>query len=145
MMMIFLWHADPEQRTLYYVNLFKILRDLAQMSLLRAYDYSAALFEKQYVSGTHIMNAEYFEECLMNFSALAEKKVSSYVVLTFDLNGHTLSEADAMLVGKIRSTDILGVTSEGRLCLILAQATEDDLKYVLPRFEGLDIHCHLMD
>ena len=42
-LLIFLWHAAPDQRSLYYVNLFKILRDLAQMSLLRAFDYNQAV------------------------------------------------------------------------------------------------------
>ena len=138
-MMIFLWHADINQRSLYYVNLFKILRDLVQMSLLRAYDYNMALIEKQYIAGTHIMNTEYFEECLANFSLLAEKKVSLNIILEFDLNGHTLEEADAMLSGKIRVTDILGLTSEGKLQLILSQATEKDLEFILPRFETLDL------
>ena len=138
-LMIFLWHADINQRSLYYVNLFKILRDLVQMSLLRAYDYNMALIEKQYIAGTHIMNTEYFEECLVNFALLAEKKVSLNIILEFGLNGHTLEEADAMLSGKIRVTDILGLTSEGKLQLILSQATEKDLEFILPRFEALDL------
>jgi UDP-glucose 4-epimerase len=138
-MMIFLWHANIDQRSLYYVNLFKILRDLVQMSLLRAYDYNTALTEKQYIGNTRIMNTEYFEECARNFAALAEKKVSSYILMEFDLRGHTMEEADVMLAGKIRITDILGITAEGKLRLILSQATEKDLEFILPRFEGLDI------
>ncbi len=138
-LMIFLWHADMGQRSLYYVNLFKILRDLVQMSLLRAYDYGNALIEKQYISGTHIMNAENFEECVQNFAALAEKKVSTFVVLEFDLNGHSLKEANDMLTGKIRLNDILGITNDGKLRLILSQATEKDIQFILPRFEELDI------
>lgn len=145
MLMIFLWHADIDQRTLYYVNLFKILCDLAQMSLLRAYDYGTMLSEKQYIPNTHIMNADYFEECAKNFSALSEKKVSSYIVLEFDLKGHTLQQADAMLLGRVRSTDILGVTADGKLQLILSQATNDDLQFILPRFEGLDITPNVLN
>ena len=109
------------------------------MSMLRAYDYSMALLEKQYIPGTHIMNASYFEECLKNFNALADKKVSAYTLLSFDLNGHTLEQADAMLEGKIRTTDVLGVTEGGELRLILAQATKKDLEFILPRFEELDL------
>lgn len=139
MLMIFLWHADIDQQSLYYMNLFKILRDLAQMSLLRAYDYNVALYEKQYIPGTHIMNAQYFEECIENFSALSERKVSAYVMLEIDYEGLTLEEADAVLSSKIRSTDILGITSEGKLCLLLSQATEEDLRFVLPRFEGIGV------
>ena len=128
-----------DQRTLYYVNLFKILRDLAQMSLLRAHDYSAAMFEKQYISGTHILCEEYFAECERNFVALSEKKVSAFVALDFDLNGHTIEEANEILAGKVRANDILGVTAEGTLRLLFSQATEDDMKVILPRFEGLDV------
>ncbi len=138
-LVIFLWHANINQRSLYYVNLFKILRDLVQMSLLRAFDYNAALSEKQYYEGTHIMRAEYFEECLGNYAALAEKKVSSFVLLEFDLKGHSLHEADEMLAGKIRVTDILGISPDGKLQLILSQAGERDLEFILPRFEGLDV------
>jgi hypothetical protein len=86
-LIIFLWHANIDQRTLYYVNLFKILCDLAQMSLLRAYDYSIAMYEKQYIPNTHIMNSQYFEECFENYLALSAKKVMSFVILEIDVNG----------------------------------------------------------
>lgn len=138
-LLIFLWHADLEQRSLYYVNLFKILRDLVQMSLLRAYDYNNAILEKQYIAGTNIMTCEYFEECLENYKALAEKKVSSYILMEFDLCGNTLQEASNLLAGKIRTNDILGITADGKLRLILSQAKEDDLGFILPRFENLPI------
>jgi len=138
-LVIFLWHANVDQRSLYYVNLFKILRDLVQMSLLRAFDYNTALQEKQYMEDTRIMKAEFFEDCVRNFTALAEKKVSTYLLLEFDLNGHTLKEAGDMIFGKIRATDILGLTQDGKLQLLLAQATEKDLAFILPRFEELDI------
>jgi hypothetical protein len=137
--MIFLWNANIDQRSLYYVNLFKILRDLVQMFLLRAYDYNKAMFDKQYVPNTHIMNAAYFEECLHNFKQLSEKKISTYLLLEFGLNGHTLQEADDILFGKIRTTDVLGITSNGKVQLILSQATEKDMAVILPRFEGLGL------
>ena len=137
--MIFLWHANADQRSLYYANLFKILRDLAQISLLRAYDYVLALHEKQYVPGTHIMNAQYFNECLENYLALGAKKVSSFVLLEIDTNGHTLDEIDKMISNKVRTTDIIGLTYEGKLQIILPQASHDDLKYILPRFDGIDV------
>lgn len=139
-LIIFLWHANIDQRTLYYVNLFKILCDLAQMSLLRAYDYSIAMYEKQYIPNTHIMNSQYFEECFENYLALSAKKVMSFVILEIDVNGHTLEEVDKMVSGKIRTTDVIGLNSEGKLRIILSQASHDDLKYILPRFENIDVN-----
>ena len=138
-LLIFLWRAEVEQRSLYYVNLFKILRDLVQMSLLRAYDYNQAIYEKQYITDTHIMNAEAFGEVLANYDALSEKKLSTYILLEVDMQGRTCAEMDSLLRGKVRANDILGVTEEGKLQLLLAQATEKDLPYILPRFEGFQV------
>jgi UDP-glucose 4-epimerase len=138
-LMICLWHADAEQRTIYYLNLFRILCDLANIAFMRAYDYHLALFEKKYIPRTHIMNPPYFEECIENYTALLEKKVSSFILLGIDCRGHSLEEVDRMLAPKIRTTDILGITSRGQLQLILTQATLDDLPFILPRYEGLDI------
>ena len=136
-MLIFLWHASIEQHSLYYVNLFKILRDLVQMSLLRAYDYNQAIYNQQYIENTHIMKADAFAENLQNFRALAEKKVSSYVLLEFETNGRSYKEMEELLIQKIRANDILGATDDGKLRLLLSGATEKDLVFILPRFENI--------
>lgn len=138
-LLIFLWHADIEQRSLYYLNLFKILCDLVQMSLLRAFDYSQAIYEQQYISGTHIMNEEAFEDCLQNYIALSEKKVSTYILLEIHNEGRTYIEMDQLISKKVRANDILGAAPDGKLRLLLSQATEADLPFILPRFEGLSV------
>ncbi len=135
-MLIFLWNTSIEQRSLYYVNLFKILRDLVQMSLLRAYDYNQAIYQQQYIENTHIMNAEAFVENLQNFKALAERKVSSFVLLEFDNDGRTYVQMEELLLKKVRTNDILGATEDGKVRLLLSGATEKDLPFILPRFEN---------
>lgn len=138
-LLIFLWHADIEQRSLYYVNLLKILRDLVQMSLLRAFDYSQAVYEKQYIANTHIMNIDAFNEVLNNYVALLEKKVSSFVMLEINSNGHSYEEIDKMLAGKVRANDVIGMSEDGNIRLLLSGATEKDLPFILPRFEGIGV------
>lgn len=143
-LLIFLWHTGEAQRSLYYVNLFKILRDLVQMSLLRAYDYNQAIYEKQYVEGTRILNAEAFGKVLESFKSMADRKVSSYVLLGIDCRGKSYKEMDALLSKRIRTNDILGASEDGRLQLLLSQATERDLSFILPRFENLDIEVSVL-
>ena len=138
-LLIFLWQADIDQRSLYYVNLFKILCDLVQMSLLRAFDYSQAIYEQQYISGTHIMNEEAFEDCLKNYVALTEKKVSTYILLEIDNQGRDYIKMDELIAKKVRANDILGATPSGNVRLLLSQATEADLPFILPRFEGFNV------
>ena len=59
--------------------------------------------------------------------------------MEIDTNGHSYTELDKMLVGKIRANDILGEIEDGKFAILLSQATQNDLKYILPRFENLDI------
>ncbi len=138
-LLIFLWHANVDQRSLYYVNLFKILRDLVQMSLLRAFDYNQAIHQQQYIENTHIMNAQAFAECLQNFEALSEKKVSAHVLLEVDNAGRSFEQMDALLASKVRGNDVLGATVEGKVRVLLSQAGEKDLPFILPRFENLGL------
>lgn len=138
-LLIFLWNADMDQRSLYYVNLFKILRDLVQMSLLRAFDHNQFLYEKQYLKNTHIMNEDAFNQVLSNYKTLAEKKVSSYVLLEIDPCGCTYEEMDKRLRGKVRANDVIGIAENGKLRILMAQATENDLQFILPRFKNFRI------
>lgn len=138
-LLIFLWRAELDQRSLYYVNLFKILRDLVQIFLLRAFDYNQAVHDKRYIENTHIMHKEAFAEVQKNYAALSEKKVSTYLTLEIPQNGRSYEEMEQLLQGKVRANDVVGVVDEGKLQLLLSQATEKDLQYILPRFEGLEV------
>lgn len=139
-MLIFLWHSGLDQRSLYYVNLFRILRDLVQMSLLRAYDYNQAVYEHQYIENTNIMNKEAFIKSVKNFEALAEKKVSSFVLLEFETAGRSIEEMNSLLLSKVRANDILGEADGGNVRLLLSGAVEKDLPFILPRFETLGLN-----
>ena len=85
------------------------------------------------------MNAEAFNDCLENFKALEEKKVSNFLLAEIDCKGKPVTELNELISGKVRSNDIVGVTEEGNLRILLSQASRDDLKIILPRFEGIDL------
>ncbi len=138
-LLVFIWHVKPEQNSLYYMNLFKILCDLAELSLLRAHDYNKHVFASHYIQGTRILQREEFDRIYNNFKDMAERKVFTYEFMEIDANGHVYAELDKMLVGKIRANDILGEIEDGKFAILLSQATKNDLKYILPRFENLDI------
>ncbi len=142
-LLIFIWYVKPEQNSLYYVNLFKILCDLVEISLLRAYDYNQHLYESQYIQGTHILHREEFDKIYTNFKSMSERKVFSYEFIEIDPKGHSYKEIDEMLSGKIRANDILGEIEDGKLGILLSQATKSDLQYVLPRFENLDLEINV--
>ena len=67
---------------------------------------------------------------------MAEKKLSTYLLLEFDCEGRSLSEINDALVSKVRTSDVLGLGRNGKIKLLLSQATESDLKFILPRLES---------
>ena len=76
--------------------------------------------------------------------ALTAKKISSFVMVELENKGYSLEEIDDMVSSKIRTTDILGVTSDGRIQIIFPQATEEDVKYILPRFKDIDLNIKVL-
>ncbi len=144
-LLIFIWQAGEDQRSLYYVNLFKILCDLVQMSLLRAYDYNKEIYQKQHINGTAIMTKEAYDATYNSFVSMAERKVFSYIQLEIDCKGHSFDEVNAMLTGKIRTNDVIGDAGDGKLRILLSQAGKEDLTFILPRFEALDIDITVLN
>lgn len=135
-LLLFIWHTNREQQTLYYVNLFKILNDLAQMSLLRAFRYHAALGEQRYLPGTKMMHRDVFAASLENYRELAKRKISGYVLLGIQTHGQDFQQIYEDLAKVVRSNDLLGILDEQQVGILLTQATKEDLPYVLPRLEG---------
>ena len=143
-LIILIWHTKPEQNSLYYVNLFKILCDLVEISLLRAFDYNQSIYESQYLSGSRILHREEFDKIHQNFRDMAKRKVFAYELMEIDPKGHSYEEIDKMLVGKIRANDIVGELDGNKFGILLSQATKDDLQFILPRFENLDINITIL-
>ncbi len=145
LMMIFLWNADMQQRSLYYVNLFRILCDLAQMSFIRAHSYSQALHDKQYIPGTRVQNAEAYQTNLRSFQDLEKRKVFQFLQFEIMPEGKSVEEMDRILSPCVRTNDIIGIMADGTIRILFAQAGKDDLKFILPRFEKIGIHVNVLD
>lgn len=141
LLLIFVWNAQTHQRSLYYVNLLRILCDLTQMSFIRAYEYSLAMHDQQYVGYTILQNAQTFRNTLHVFQELAERRVFQFLQLAVDDTGRSREELSTVLSKCVRTNDIGGVLEDGSVWLLLSQAGPDDLKFILPRFErqGLSV------
>lgn len=141
LLLIFIWNAQSHQLSLYYVNLFRILCDLTQMSFIRAHEYSRAVHDEQYIGQTVIQNAQTFRNTLHVFQELANRKVFEFLQLSVTNTGKPQEELSAALAKCIRSNDIIGQLEDGSLWLLLSQASPDDLPFILPRFEkqGLSV------
>ncbi len=140
-MLVFLEKADASQMSLYYMNLLKILAGLIEASLIRAINYREAIREKQFIEGTKIMNMENFIETLKLRQNMKDENISMYMILRLDTKGRTLQEADEILRRCVRENDMLGMDGNGTIYLILSQATDETLPFVVKRLENVGIEC----
>ena len=143
LLLIFVWNAQTHQRSLYYVNLLRILCDLTQMSFIRAHEYSRAMHDQQYIGYTILQNAQTFRNTLHVFHELEERRVFQFLQLAVDDTGRSQEELSTVLSKCVRTNDIVGLLEDGSVWLLLSQAGPDDLKFILPRFErqGLSVRA----
>lgn len=144
-MLICIQEVKNEQLTLYYMNLFRILCGLVETSLLRALEYQEATEYKKYVEKTRILKPEYFEKSLELQHSMREQKMASYILLKLKYENMTLEEADEGLDGCIRENDIRGISPEGELYLILTQADDKALPFILGRLERKGFEGKVLD
>ena len=133
-LVVFIYEADAEQYGMNYMNLFRILCGLVQTSILRALDYMALTEEKNYYAGTNVMRPERFMELLSVQKEMQEKGVAEHVLV--QLGTSDKQRASDILSRIIRTTDVIGEGSDGRLYLVLTQANADSFRFVENRLAG---------
>ena len=132
-LLIFVYHASPEQMGLYYLNLFSILCSLIKLSFIRALDYQRAIEQEKYYPGTPIVIPSYFAQLLKAQENLADAGLASYALIRFETRDKDyLSSA---LKGLIRNNDIVGADDDGSLFLILTQTNRDSVSIVGERLD----------
>ena len=128
MLIVMVYEAAQEQQSLYYMNLIRILGGLMEHAFLNALDYMELSEEKIYDSDTHIMKPERFCEILKIREEMKQKHIADYILLR--ILSDDWKETSAKLNRLIRSTDILGRGTDGKLYLLLVQVDEANFSYV---------------
>lgn len=140
-LLVFVRDADYTQMSMYYVNLLKILCGLVETALLRALDYQEASRKEQYLPGTNILKERYFLERLQLCHKMREEKMAEYALVRLDRGAMSLEEAEDRLRSKVRENDMVGVTGDGTLYVILTQASREYVPVVTTRLETAGFAC----
>ena len=89
------------------------------------------------------MNAQAFEKLVQNFKKMSEKKIFSYLQIVIK-NNKSYKEIDQLLLGLIRTNDVVGLDNDGKVNVLLSQATTNDLPRITPRFENRGVEFDLI-
>ncbi len=138
--LIILREATPDQLTLYYENLFKILCGLTEASLVRAFEYLDAVKDARTEPGSPVLLRGPFLDELLGSFALREAKMSDHLLLRVDADGLIYADKVARALSCVRDSDAAG-NIDGELYLLMAQAGEAELPIISRRFErcGLSV------
>lgn len=165
--LIFVQDAAPDQMSLYYQNLFRVLCGLVETALMRAFDYEDAVREARCVPGTRVLAPGPFREELRSALSLQQDRMARHLVLRVDassdasrgsdgprglaaageqagpaaLRGSDASALFERAVDAVRESDFAGVDEAGALYLLLNQAGEDELPIVERRLAARGIRA----
>lgn len=137
--LIFVRHVAESQMTLYYQNLFRILRGLVESALGRAFEYEPVAQDKRCVAGTCVLNHDAFGQELAAEQALADNKMGSFLLLRVVPGMEPIGELVGAIGSSIRESDAAGLVDGDTLYLLMRQATEADLPVICARLAAKHI------
>lgn len=144
--MVMVYNLESEKFTMYYQNLFKVLIGLVENNLIKALEYENTQREKNFISGTELLNPNAFAEQLA-FMKSRQEGVSYPFTLAQVLpkSNMSLQTVSRKLYSLIRVSDYMGVDGEGTYWIILTNTAPEQLDGLKRRFEkqGLDVEAVL--
>lgn len=129
---------------LHYQNLFKVIANIIESFIAKAYHYEKITSNQRYLEGTIFLNHKEFEKSLnIRRSAKAEKKLD-YITLKV-LNKHKLKDLSEKIDSCIRHTDFTGVDKEKNVYIVLLNATKEMNSTPVKRLSSLGIELEVVD
>ena len=125
------------------MNMFRILCGLVQTAFLRALEYTELTEEQTYYPDTNVMRSNRFMELLSVQEEMKERLIAEYVLVRLD-------ETDKQKVSNtlsriVRTTDIIGEGSDGRLYLLLTQANRENFRFVENRLAATGLRYRVTE
>ncbi len=142
-MILMVWDIPWERMTLGQADMLAITGYLIQDAVLRANRYMAALEQQRYIQGTHILEAEAFEELVSAFMRARSRNLTTCALLNLDVGELSQEEVNAKLSKLVRQTDYLGQDSKGELHVLLANTDVAGANFVQKRFEDAGMCCQV--
>ena len=136
--LIVIWEAAFEQQTLYYLNLFKVIKGLIQAALVRAALFADANAENIYIPATRILKPDAFEEALKIKMQMKKNKISDHQVFKIGMKDQNFVTFYEAIKDKVRADDLIGASHDGNCYLLFSQANKESVKEILKRFGQLE-------
>ena len=131
--LVLLHNATELQQGLYYMNLLRITCGLIQGSMLRAIAFSEATRSNQYYPDSMLLRPEWMNKRIEICKQMQQRGHARYFLLEIELNGAAPVVAANDIAGQLRKSDVLGLSDDGRMLLLLPQTAKENLPVVTER------------
>lgn len=140
---VVIYEVSPEQYGMSYMNMFRILCGLIQTSFLRALEYEELTAQKTYYPDTNVMRRERFMEILSVQEEMRDRQIAEFVLLRLEETDK--KDVSDRLSRLIRTADVIGEGSDGRLYLLLTQVNLESFHFVESRLISAGIHYYVTE
>ncbi|MCX0368437.1 NAD(P)-dependent oxidoreductase, partial [Clostridium perfringens] len=140
---IMIEEIEFSKMNLYYENLFKVVSNLIESSIVKAYNFEKLTSKERYINNTIFLNENIFKKLLkIKQTAKFEKKLD-YILLKvesdFDLK--LLSE---IIKSSIKETDFAGIM-DGVIYVLLLNTTEEESYIPINRLKAKGINTKVVE
>ncbi|MER1998497.1 MAG: hypothetical protein ABS882_01885, partial [Lysinibacillus sp.] len=115
-------------------NLFKVVKELIQSSLERAFEFIKITEDKRYIDNTTVLHYDIFSEIVEAKKVAKENFNMSYTLFTIPINIEDFHTATNTISQLLRETDYLSY-KDGLLYILLSNTTDEHLPFILDRFK----------
>ena len=127
--------VTEQQQGLYFKNLLKVTCGLIQGSMLRAFTFSEATRSNQYYPDSMLLRPEWMNRRIEVYKQMQQSRHARFSLLEIDTNGVDTTVAANDITRLLRKSDVLGLSDDGRLLLLLAQTAAENLPIVINRLD----------
>ncbi len=128
----------------YHQNLFKVVIELIETSLGRAFDYIQVTEDSRYIEQTTVLKPEIFKKIVNSKIEAKEKYNIPFALLTMPVPQSQLSITADKVGQLLRETDYISFENE-EMYILLSNTKQEDISYVLKRFEDAGITLELYE
>ena len=128
-----------ESQTLYQINLLRTLAVLFSESVTKAMKFESLIESTRYIMDTDILTQEEFFKCVDFAYEKKAKQVSDCCIIKCTMTDNYL-DIYAKISTLFRDNDVIGLSENDNLCILLNNSTDDQAKTVLNRMNlrGVD-------
>ena len=128
--------VSHDQMAMYFENMLRIICTLIESALLRAQQYHERFADEFYLPDSRILKKDAFKDVLRVRAQMEEVAISEYSLISVDATPDTMRDVALQLQKFLRESDVIGEGENGRIYVILSQAKEENIPYVLDRLKN---------